>query len=396
MSLTVYHIEPVSSRESLQARFTHNNRDRHPSNADPIRSPLNQILIGPGSGADLGLMAAERIGQQKIRKDARWAVEMMLSASPEYYRPGDPGQAGKWEDDKLQAWLQAAEKWLNDNYGNNILSAILHLDETTPHIHALIMPIRDNGTLSYKAFFDGRQKLRTLQTSYADAMKPLGIERGRDGSRPTHNDIKDYYARVNDHKRLLKKVKSKPPEPVPSKFFGYSTEAVQTLVDNIRIQEHKKTEYVITCLSQEKERSCRIAAPLREQIKSLNNHIDELQQIQMNQDDKYQKLMNQHEIQQQETSAIQKRLIEAEKYQISLTNEVDYLVGLIRSINDEDTLNQAHQYVYEKYELPTARKEAASKWARDKLAEDYHERSNVSQDPHQETERYICQTHQLL
>lgn len=38
--------------------------------------------------------------------------------------------------------------WLNEKYGNRIVSAILHVDEATPHIHALLVPLDDKGKLN--------------------------------------------------------------------------------------------------------------------------------------------------------------------------------------------------------------------------------------------------------
>jgi hypothetical protein len=72
----------------------------------------------------------------------------------------------------------------------------LHLDESTPHIHAYLVPLDERNKLNCKSIFGGREKLSQFQDSYAAAMKPLGLERGIKRSRATHTEIKKYYGAV--------------------------------------------------------------------------------------------------------------------------------------------------------------------------------------------------------
>ena len=77
--------------------------------------------------------------QRKIRTDAVYAVEILLTASPEYFRPDDPSKYGDYQADKLADWTEASVKWLKTEYGDRIVRAELHLDEATPHIHAYLV-----------------------------------------------------------------------------------------------------------------------------------------------------------------------------------------------------------------------------------------------------------------
>jgi hypothetical protein len=120
-----------------------------------------------------------------------------LTASPEYFRPNCPTQAGYYEQDKVDSWLTASKHWLDSRYGDRIVRAELHLDEATPHIHAYFVPLDEKGQLRAKHFFDGRQKMREFQDSYSEATEHLGLERGIKGSRAQHQDIKDFYSIVN-------------------------------------------------------------------------------------------------------------------------------------------------------------------------------------------------------
>jgi hypothetical protein len=138
----------------------------------------------------------DRIGDQKIRKDGVLCVEILLTASPEYFRPGDRGKAGLWDSQQLKDWKRANQDWLSAKFGDRLVRAELHLDESTPHIHAYLVPLDEKGKLNCKSIFGGREKLSLFQDSYAAAMRPLGLERGIRGSRATHTEVKEYYAAV--------------------------------------------------------------------------------------------------------------------------------------------------------------------------------------------------------
>ena len=84
--------------------------------------------------------------------------------------------------------------WLNEKYGNRIVSAILHVDEATPHIHALLVPLDDKGKLNCRSLFGGtRHTLSRLQTEYGEAVSSLGIDRGIENSRATHQKVSQFY-----------------------------------------------------------------------------------------------------------------------------------------------------------------------------------------------------------
>jgi len=132
----------------------------------------------------------------KIRKNAVLAVEMLYTASPEYFRPSNPGAAGTWEAGRFDSWKSAAMSYLRKQWGDRLVSATLHLDEATPHIHAIIVPLDSRGRLNCRDVFN-RQALIDNQTGYASSLRHLGLVRGLEGSKAKHEDIKKYYGRVS-------------------------------------------------------------------------------------------------------------------------------------------------------------------------------------------------------
>ena len=176
----------------------HTSRVSAVPNANP--EVKNIRFIGqPGSvnSSNLETLVRKRIGNQTIRKNAVLCVELMLTASPEYFRPNEPSKAGYYQPEKLEDFQAAVHQWLDQEYGDRIVRAELHLDEVTPHIHAYLVPLDERGKLNCRGIFGGRAKLSQFQDSYAEALAPLGLERGIKGSRAKHTTVKQYYAAVN-------------------------------------------------------------------------------------------------------------------------------------------------------------------------------------------------------
>mgnify|MGYP002226200954 CR=1 FL=1 len=43
---------------------------------------------------------------------------------------------------RIEDWCNDSLKWIRETYGEqNLVSAVLHMDEKTPHIHATVIPI---------------------------------------------------------------------------------------------------------------------------------------------------------------------------------------------------------------------------------------------------------------
>ncbi len=187
----------------------HTKRARETPNANP--EIQNIRFIGQPETRDsptLDTIVRERIGEQTIRKNAVLCVEMLLTASPEYFRPDDPGRAGYYQPRRLEDFQKSVHQWLDEQYGDRIVRAELHLDEATPHIHAYLVPLDERGKLNCRGLFGGREKLSKFQDSYAEALSPLGLERGIKGSRAKHTSVKQYYAAVNKEPDLTLDMKT--------------------------------------------------------------------------------------------------------------------------------------------------------------------------------------------
>lgn len=210
---------------SLGMASAHNLRTMIVPNADPEKTKFNTRWTRFGSNENLVSLVKSRlneIGIEKPRSDAVLAVEVFMSASPEYFRPSDGSKYGEYEQDRLDEWKKCTEKFLRDRYGENLVEMILHVDEGTPHIHAMVVPavtktkskrrtndeIQKNipaktytaATLDAKTMFN-KFTLTELQTDYAKSVEDLGLERGIRGSKAVHQTIRQFYSVVNSERK---------------------------------------------------------------------------------------------------------------------------------------------------------------------------------------------------
>ena len=103
--------------------------------------------------------------------------------------------------DKLPKALQYeffsdCTKFFAERYGKeNIISAVVHLDETTPHLHLNLMPVTKDGRLCSKQLFD-KPQLQQLQTDFYETVgKRWGLQRGKEGSQKKHLSTAEFKAK---------------------------------------------------------------------------------------------------------------------------------------------------------------------------------------------------------
>lgn len=215
MGFVVLHMEKGAGADNSMS--LHIERDSHPKNADENRTYLNKELIEFPEGVNNRTEAIKyRLKtanlKRKIGKNQVQAMRIILSASPE-----DMERIRK--EGKLDEWCKDSLDYLKQEFGEkNIVSAVLHDDEQTPHIHATLVPIvtgerrklknqniepepdkkrykKKDSNASRLCADDvmARNKLIEYQDNYAEAMKKYGLERGVRGSEARHIGTQEYY-----------------------------------------------------------------------------------------------------------------------------------------------------------------------------------------------------------
>ncbi|MCG8847960.1 hypothetical protein G1K97_04745 [Tenacibaculum finnmarkense] len=118
--------------------------------------------------------------KRKIRANAVKAIEYIMTSD-------NVMMENIFRENRAEEWIKDNKRFLEQVYGkNNILSIHLNLDELTPHLHAIIVPITNDGRLCCKDFINKKTDLINQQTLYASMMEKYGMIRGEKGSSTRH------------------------------------------------------------------------------------------------------------------------------------------------------------------------------------------------------------------
>jgi len=131
------------------------------------------------------------------RKNSVLAFEVLLTASPEYFR----AENGSIDTKKLDALRVSVFAFAKKEFGKaRIVQAAEHLDERTPHWHLVVAPLierkRDGLSkvvLACREFIGTPDKLRAFQDRFAGACEAVGLVRGVKGSTATHKRLTAFY-----------------------------------------------------------------------------------------------------------------------------------------------------------------------------------------------------------
>ncbi|MFT7830128.1 MobV family relaxase [Priestia megaterium] len=169
----------------------HNQREGENSknkDIDSTRTTLNYDFANEDKikyHEEIKKMTATRV-KRKIRNDAVLVAEFFVSASPEYMHAMSP--------DEQRKYFEASLDHIAGKYGQqNILYAVVHNDEATPHMHVGFVPITDDRRLAAKEYFHGKTKIRRIQDDFHNYMNKRGydIERG-EPSELQHKSVHEF------------------------------------------------------------------------------------------------------------------------------------------------------------------------------------------------------------
>ena len=161
---------------------SHNERtkENYASNPDidKSRSHLNFHLITPQR--KYRAEAEKQIVEAgcRVRSDSVRVVEALVTASPEH--------------SEIKAYFQEALVFIKQNQNpETILSAVVHMDEKTPHMHLSFVPLTEDGRLSAKEIVGNKKKLTWWQDRFWEHMvrKYPDLERGESASETGRDHI---------------------------------------------------------------------------------------------------------------------------------------------------------------------------------------------------------------
>lgn len=159
----------------------------------------------------------------KTRSNSVLALDTIYTASPEFFQERTNAENDKFFQDCL--------KFHNEHFGH-IISAVVHYDETTPHLHVISVPLTKDGRLSARDVIGNKAKMSRTQDQFFEQVgRSYGLERG------IHMDGQEKKEHISAQENQLREIKQKiAREQERLEAIEHSEESAR-----IRAQESKKT-----------------------------------------------------------------------------------------------------------------------------------------------------------
>ena len=267
---------------------SHNERtkEKYASNPDidTSRSHLNFQLVFPER--KYRAEAEKQIAEAgcRTRSDSVRVVEVLVTASPEFFKGKKKAEVRAYFNEALDFMQKHQSK-------DTIISAVVHMDEKTPHMHLCFVPLTEDKRLSAKEIVGNKKKLTWWQDEFWKHMvgKYPDLERGESASETgrTHipprlfkeavhlNRMKDQImAILNDSNPFNKKSKAEELETLLDKYVP-GVEAMRT-----KLKKYDKTYKELTAENAELEKELNSAS--RESIQKkleIQRKLSELDEL---------------------------------------------------------------------------------------------------------------------
>ncbi len=192
MGTTILRVEKIKSMASVRQSGAHQFRHHADTpNADPAKKSKNHTFVGSGN---LGKDVQARLDDltKPPRKNAVLAMDGLVTLSPDLLKSSK----------NLNVWANRTRDWLKERFGENLVSAVVHLDESNAHMHFTVVPLDEKPSgrkvLNARDMFD-KWQLADMQKNYNEAMRLHipEVKPPKHGSKAKHTALKHFYAELD-------------------------------------------------------------------------------------------------------------------------------------------------------------------------------------------------------
>ncbi len=222
MSYAIFRVEPINKLKDLRAIGSHNLRSKesYKSNPDIIKSKSKDNIEIITCDKSYYEKYMEMVNPYKLEHEVKQKTERenrkksftdMLDDSnsviaDELLFTSDLKFFKDMNKEDITKWANTCMEFIYNDIGydkSQILNATIHLDEKTPHLHCVVVPLikkfdkrsnKEKYTISKKHYMKDKLYLSTLQDKYHKRMVDNGydLDRGIKGSDNEHIAIKEY------------------------------------------------------------------------------------------------------------------------------------------------------------------------------------------------------------
>lgn len=181
----------IGNISGLERHNERRNKRFSNGNVDLSRSGKNIHLIDHGNRNYLQIVK-DRIAERSnptgraVRKDAVVDIDFIISSDADFFKG--------MSEERIREYFQICTDYLSGFFGNDaVIYSVIHMDETTPHLHLGFVPITKDNRLCAKEIMN-RNALFTIQEKLPELLKQkeFAIERGENFSMAEHKTVKKF------------------------------------------------------------------------------------------------------------------------------------------------------------------------------------------------------------
>lgn len=246
-------------RENNRTAAEYNNQ------VDRERSGLNLQLIQSDNWMQDIKAEIERAGA-RTRSNSVVALDTLYTASPSFFE----GKTREQTEDFFRDCLQFHQR----QFGH-IISAVIHYDETTPHLHIVSVPLTADGRLSAREIVGNKQNMSRLQDEFFEQVgRGYGLERG------TRSDGQEKRKHISAQEKRMQELEQQ---------VSALSERVERLTEQTELTaaEYRDTYKKTAHINELRQQARQELTQTRQQLKSLNSILTDAERRQIEQEQKF-------------------------------------------------------------------------------------------------------------
>lgn len=222
----------------------------------------------------------------KTRANSVLALDTLYTASSEFFQGKTNEENDKFFKDCLQ---------FHENHFGHIISAVVHYDETTPHLHIISVPLTQDGRLSARDVIGNKAKMSKTQDQFFEQVgRGYGLERG------IHMDGQEKKQHISAQEHELREIKQK---------IAREQEKLEAIEHSEETARTRARDYRQTAAELQKE-----VEQLQEERVEQHNSLKMLSASKIDRQKELKKINNNIKQKQHEFEAITRDLEEVKKY----------------------------------------------------------------------------------
>ena len=165
---------------------------------DKNRTMQNYHIVTPRWSYEQEIRHRIRMAGCRVRKDSVKFVDTLVTVSPEF---------AKAHESEMPEYFTRAFDFLKERVGEeNIISAVVHMDEKTPHMHLCFVPLTKDKRLSAKEILGNKKAMIRWQDDFYTYMAERWpeLERGTPAVETKRRHLTPQWIRYNNLRKLEK------------------------------------------------------------------------------------------------------------------------------------------------------------------------------------------------